>query len=75
MLFLVVLLYNCGYAEGCAFAQKYVCAVLMVMFFHHIDNLNQEWERRVLEEKCSVEQLQACHLEVNFLYLFKVRTS
>ncbi len=53
----------------------YVCAILMVMFFHHIDNLNQEWERRVLEEKCSVEQLQACHLEVKIFYLFKVRTS
>ncbi|XP_051752168.1 pericentrin [Ctenopharyngodon idella] len=28
-----------------------------------IDNLSQEWERRVLEEKSSVEQLQACKLE------------
>ncbi|XP_043097699.1 pericentrin isoform X2 [Puntigrus tetrazona] len=28
-----------------------------------IDNLNREWERRVLEEKSSVEQLQACKLE------------
>ncbi|XP_042613812.1 A-kinase anchor protein 9-like isoform X2 [Cyprinus carpio] len=28
-----------------------------------IDNLNREWEKRVLEEKSSVEQLQACKLE------------
>ncbi|XP_048056654.1 pericentrin isoform X5 [Megalobrama amblycephala] len=28
-----------------------------------MDNLSQEWERRVLEEKSSVEQLQACKLE------------
>ncbi|ROL41764.1 Pericentrin [Anabarilius grahami] len=28
-----------------------------------IDNLSQEWERRVLEEKSSVEQSQACKLE------------
>ncbi|KTF88214.1 hypothetical protein cypCar_00010608 [Cyprinus carpio] len=28
-----------------------------------IDNLNQDWERRALEQKSSVEQLQACKLE------------
>uniref|UniRef100_A0A672NN85 Pericentrin-like n=1 Tax=Sinocyclocheilus grahami TaxID=75366 RepID=A0A672NN85_SINGR len=28
-----------------------------------IDNLNREWEKRVLEEKSLVEQLQACKLE------------
>uniref|UniRef100_A0A673GK30 Pericentrin-like n=1 Tax=Sinocyclocheilus rhinocerous TaxID=307959 RepID=A0A673GK30_9TELE len=28
-----------------------------------IDNLNQEWERRALKQKSSVEQLQACKLE------------
>ncbi len=57
---------------GCVFAQEYVCAFLMgLIFFHHIDNLNQEWKMRVLEEKSSVEQLQACKLEVNILlYLF-----
>lgn len=43
----------------------------MGMFFHHIDHLNQEWERRVLEEKCLVEQLQACNLEVNFFICSK----
>ncbi|XP_052414451.1 pericentrin isoform X6 [Carassius gibelio] len=28
-----------------------------------IDNLNQDWERRALEQKSSVEQVQACKLE------------
>ncbi|XP_056122998.1 pericentrin isoform X2 [Rhinichthys klamathensis goyatoka] len=33
------------------------------LYQQEIDNLNQEWERRVLEEKSSVEQLQGCKLE------------
>jgi len=39
----------------------------VIVFVHYcIDTLNQEWERRVLEEKSSVEQLQGCKLEVKF---------
>ncbi|CAM4621314.1 unnamed protein product [Leuciscus chuanchicus] len=33
------------------------------LYQQEIDNLNQEWERRVLKEKSSVEQLQGCKLE------------
>ncbi|KAG1942369.1 pericentrin [Pimephales promelas] len=33
------------------------------LYQQEIDTLNQEWERRVLEEKSSVEQLQGCKLE------------
>ncbi|KAK7154978.1 hypothetical protein R3I93_009814 [Phoxinus phoxinus] len=33
------------------------------LYQQEIDNLNHEWERRVLEEKSSVEQLQGCKLE------------
>lgn len=42
------------------------------MFSYRIDDLNREWERRVLEEKSSVEQLQACKLEVNFFLPFSL---
>ncbi|XP_077055534.1 pericentrin isoform X6 [Siphateles boraxobius] len=33
------------------------------LYQQEIDNLNQEWERRVLEEKSFMEQLQGCKLE------------
>ncbi|KAI2663332.1 Pericentrin [Labeo rohita] len=49
--------------------QKRDCSVRMqwdvrlLDVFTCADDLNREWERRVLEEKSSVEQLQACKLE------------